>query len=432
MSENVLRILEYAHYGQFVPAFDGNYTIPLAAGDVDQDGKSDLVGLGLGGRLRVFESIDELSHPSTLVWESPPISNQVGFAAIADTDADGRLEIVYLFYAGVIRLIIFECEGDNTYVQKYLSPLDLEPRETADPSLQGIYNPWAGDELVFDLDQDGRPEIADGGQRRLQIYESTADDVWERIYTDSTGLLGARILSGGQDTDGDGKRELFLGGEDWTDEFAIVRKVFIYQPEGDRSFTHVATLSANDGVSGVQWGAFARIDYTGKIRFAWALHRHMRIFASTGPGEWTLETIIPDPFESYHHAVFAYDLNRNGRDEIYWLTNARFVPSLVLERPTQPTDVAGTQGLPFLAALRVAPSPCRNDATVFLNPAVASRAAAWSIFDASGRLVLQDRASPGAGVWPLPARTLAPGMYFVRTTDALGHPLATGRAIVVR
>ena len=32
----------------------------------------------------------------------------------------GRLEFVYLFYAGII---IFECLGDDTYVQKYLSPL---------------------------------------------------------------------------------------------------------------------------------------------------------------------------------------------------------------------------------------------------------------------------------------------------------------------
>jgi hypothetical protein len=256
--------------------------------------------------------------------------------------------------------------------------------------------------------------------------------VWERIYTDSTGLINARILTGGQDTDGDGKRELFLGGEDWTDESAIVRKVFIYQPDGDRSFTRVATLSANDGVSGVQWGALARTDYSGKIRFVWALHRQMRIFAATRTGEWTLETIIPDPFEGYHHAVFAYDLNRNGRDEIYWLTDARTVPSLVLEQPTLPTDVAGATGHPFVAALRVTPSPCRNDATVFLDPAVAPRAAAWSIFDASGRLVLQDRSSPRAGVWPFPARTLAPGLYFLRTTDALGRHLATGRAIVVR
>jgi hypothetical protein len=212
-------------------------------------GKSDIVGLGFQSRLRVFESNDAHSHPSTLVWESPPISNQVGFAAIADTDTDGRLEIVYLFYAGVIRIIIFECEGDNTYVQKYLSPLDRETRETSDPSLQTIYNPWAGDELVFDLDQDGRPEIADGGQRRLQVYESTADDVWERIYTDSTGLINARILSGGQDTDGDGKRELFLGGEDWSNEPLVVRKIFIYQSDGDRSFTRVATLRAREKIT---------------------------------------------------------------------------------------------------------------------------------------------------------------------------------------
>ncbi len=427
--QGFLRILEYVHYGQFVPVFEGTFMHPLAVGDADQDGKSDLVGLGNGSRLQIYESMDQNSHPSNLVWESPSISNQVGFAAIADTDADGRLEIVYLFYAGTIRIIIFECVGDDTYVQKYLSPLDSGARNNA--SLENMYNPWAGDELVWDLDRDGRPEIADGGQGKLQIYESTADDVWERIYVDSTGLVSSRILTGGQDSDGNGRRELFLGGEDWSIE-PLVRKVFVYEPDGDRAFTRVATLTAFDNASGGQWGALTRTEYDGRIRFVWALYQHLRLYVTAGPGVWQLETIIQDPDAPYHHAVHAYDLNRNGRDEIYWLTSANNMPSLVLERPTLPTDVSGNTALPWVGTLRVTPSPCRGDAAVFLDPALAPRAALWSVFDASGRLVLQERLGPSAGPWVLPAKTLSSGLYFLRVTDALGQRVATGRAVVVR
>jgi len=339
------------------------------------------------------------------------------------------LEIIYRFLAGVIRITIFECEGDDAYVQKYLSPLELDSRSK--PSLENIYNPWAGDELVLDLDRDGRPEIVNGGQGRLQIYESTADDAWERIYVDSTGLVGSRVLTGGQDTDGNGKRELFLGGEDWTTE-PVVRQVFVYEPNGGRSFTRVATMSALDNASGGQWGALARTEYDGRVRFVWALYQHLRIYIATGPGEWQLETIIQDPDAPYHHAVFAYDLNRNGRDEIYWLSDVLGVPSLVLERPTLPTDVTGNTALPWAGTLRVAPSPCRGDASVFLDPVLAPRAALWSVFDASGRLVLQGSLGPRAGPWLFPAKTLSSGLYFFRVTDALGQRVATGRAVVVR
>ena len=130
--------------------------------------------------------------------------------------------------------------------------------------------------------------------------------------------------------------------------------------------------------------------------------------------------------------MFAYDLNRNGRDEIYWLTNANTVLSLVLERPTLPTDVSGNTALPWARTLRVAASPCRGDAAVFLDPVLAPRAALWSVFDASGRLVLQDTLVPSAGPWLFPAKTLSSGLYFLRVTDALGQRVATGRAVVVR
>lgn len=427
---NTLRVLEYAHYAQFVLAYDGPFVSPLATGDIDQDGKSDVVDLGANSQLRVFESVDASSHPSVLTWQSPPISNQVGFAAIADTDIDGRLEIVYLFWVGVIRIVIFECEGDDTYVQKYLSPLDARALPDESPSLQGIHVPWAGDELVWDLDQDGRPEIADGGQGRLRIFESTADDVWEEIYSDSTGLVGSRILTGGQDTDGDGARELFLGGEDWTVE-PVLRKVFVYQPTGERSYTRVAELSGFDNGTGGQWGTLARLEPDGKFRFVWGLVGHLRIYDAPCPGVWSLESIVLDPVPA-RLAVFAYDLNRNGRDEIYWLSNNRFVNSLVLERPTVPTSLLEPSSTPLMNALRISPSPSRANASVFLHPAAAVPAAEWSVFDASGRLVLRQDLGAPARSWILPVAAWRPGVYFLRASDANGRPIASGRTTVIR
>jgi len=423
------RVLECASPGLYVAVFDGPATFLLATGDADQDGRSDFVGLGGGGQLQVYEAADEFSHPSILVWQSPPLSTQVGRADIADTDRDGELEIVYLFEAGTTRLGIFECKGDNNYVQKFLSAVE---KGHADASRGSAYDAWAGDDLLWDLDLDGRPEIANAGglARSTQIVESTGDDTWEKIYEDSTGLRNARVVSGGVDSDADGIREMFVGGEDLdTGE----RRIIIYQPTGDRSFERVAEFGAFDGVLGEQWGTMGRTEPGGPYRFYWALYRQLRVYRASAPGNWELETVIPDPNELWHKSVYAHDLNRNGRDEIYWLTGNRFLTSLVLERPTVPTDASGGQSA-IRARVRVAPSPCRGDATVFLDPTVAARAAEWSLFDAAGRLVLHrplDRHNSRSG-WLLPADRLRPGLYFLRVRDAGGRPLATGRATVVR
>jgi len=426
---SICRVLEHVAYGQYVHVFDGPNMTLLATGDADQDGRSEFVGLASGGRLRVYEAPDTFSHPSLTVWESAPLSTQVGVAEIADTDADGQLEIVYLFSTGDMRLAIFECKGDNSYVQRFLGAVG-KARE--DGSADGIHNAWAGDDLLWDLDLDGRPEIANasGFDRRMQVFESTSDDVWEKIFEDSTGLRNGRVVSGGVDSDGDGIREMFIGGENPdTGE----RRIIIYQPTGDRSFERVAEFGAFDGVLGEQWGTMARTEPGGPYRFYWALYRQLRVCIATAPGNWTLETVIPDPNEFWHSSVYAHDLNRNGRDEIYWLTINRFLTSLVLERPTFPTDASGDQSA-MRASVRVAPSPCRGDATVFLDPTVAARAAEWSLFDAAGRLVLHrplDRHNSRSG-WLLPADRLRPGLYFLRVRDAGGRPLATGRATVVR
>jgi len=427
--EGILRILEYEEDGEIRLVFEGPYLIPLATGDLDQDGRSDLIGQ-VGASLVVYESVDEYSHPTTLVWQSPGISSQVGYSEIADTDSDGRLEIVHHFFAGAMQFVIFECQGDNSYVQKFLSaPQNLILSSSGEAFVQSTYSPWLGDDLVFDLDEDGRPEIASGGlQGRLQIFESPADDVWERIFTDSTGLIASRIVSGGVDTDGDGKQELFLGGDDPN---TFERKVFIYQPDGDQSFVRAATLAAFDNASGTMSGAMARLEPAGTVRFVWQIYQQLRLYSAATPGQWDLESVIPEPSTS-HNAVYARDLNRNGRDEIYWISNNRTVSSLILERPMLPTDVSGGIRELGAALLRVAPSPCWGDATVFLDVAIASRAAEWSAFDAAGRLVFQRGMQCGTPrqAWAMPV--LRPGIYFLRVTDGLGRPLATGRATVIR
>jgi hypothetical protein len=296
-------------------------------------------------------------------------------------------------------------------------------------ALQSIYNPWHGDDLVLDLDRDGRPEIASVGvYGLLQIYESTGDDVWERIYTDSTRSYPGvgRVAAGGRDTDDNGLLELFVGGENQT---TYEKEVFIYEPDGDRSFRRVASARALDGASGFQSGAIAQLEPGGKLRFVWQVYRQLRFYVSPSPGVWELEFVINEPSRG-HQSVYARDLNRNGRDEIYWVSSVRPYQSLVYERPTLPTDAPGEPQAYARAALRVWPSPGRGDATVFLDPEILRRARAYHAFDAAGRIAFEGT----IGTMPVivPLHRLRPGIYFLQVTGDRGRPLASGRTTVIR
>jgi len=428
--EGVLRILELqGDPAAFEVAFEGPDLTPLAVGDLDQDGKSDLV-VQESGWVFVYESLDSHSHPTQLVWQSPQISNVLGFSEIADTDSDGQLEIVYLVDVGEFRVIIFECDGDNQYTLKYVSPAG--PASAASSSLprpEPSYTARPGAELVFDLNVDGRPEIVRGssGAGTMVIFESPANDVWEPVFSDSTGLVPLYIMGGGADTDEDGKPELFVGGIDWTHE---EYRTYVYQRAGD-ALVRVDTLSAYANAGGPISGAIVQLEPGGRRRFLWSIYEKLSLYAATSAGEWTLEYVIPS---SYIHLprVYGRDLNRNGRDEIYLVSANSNIPSRILERPTLPTDVQEGGGHWQSAALRILPSPCRSDARFVLEPTIAPRATNWEAFDAAGRLVLRGDITSTRLGWHFPADRVQPGHYFIRITDAAGRTLATGRTTVVR
>jgi hypothetical protein len=97
------------------------YVFPYAAGDFDGDGKSEIVGQ-LSFSIDILESASTASDPSTPSWSSPPLSNIIGFATVADTDRDGS---------------------------RILTPSMIEP------SPHGIHTHLQ----IGDLNMNGRPEI---------------------------------------------------------------------------------------------------------------------------------------------------------------------------------------------------------------------------------------------------------------------------------
>jgi hypothetical protein len=365
----------------------------------------------------ILESASTASHPSTPSWSSPPLSNIIGFATVADTDRDGSLEIIHSINPS--RLIIYENTGDNAFTQRYFH---IGPSQDQ------------GRKVIADFDRDGLLEIAVGGQNgHLQIFESPANDVWERVFLESSGLSNAYGLAGGVDTNGNGLPELFFGGSDWPEEGVPIREIRIYEAVDNNSYARVATLRYDDGYTGGLPMEVADFDAAGGPELLVKFFGILLFCRSVSPNEWILtpSMIEPSPHGIHTHLQIG-DLNMNGRPEIFWLANTNtFASSLVLEHPgASPADAVplGWQS----RRLEAIPNPVRTRASLHLA-AQAPTAHRLTVLDAAGRLV-QRQILPHEATRTFLWTTLpsTPGVYFLRLEDDAGRALATGRATIVR
>lgn len=405
------RILEYNKTdAMFHQAFSGPELVPYAVGDIDHDGKSDVIGQ-YGSVLRMYESPSSTEYPTSLVWQSGPMPNVVGFATVSDTDRDGNLEIIYSRNSNSSRLLIFENTADNAFALKL------------NASTSGIQE--SGPKVIADLDQDGLQEIAFCGTNGyVHIFESPANDVWQETFTDSTGMLNAYAVTGGVDTDGNGKPELFVAGAG----------TMVYEAVGDNTFVRVARLGST--TMSVTSNCVANTDGVGGLEYVCRRLLQIQVYKAVAPGQWVLSEVIADPSPSLSHSLLTrYDINKNGRDELYWTFdgNTNFGNTLVLERPaTSPTDVPITPLWSSVAT--VEPTPCRAQASLRLpGRTTLGPASSLSVFDVAGHLVLRQSIAPGTGsTVDLPVNSLRAGCYVFRVENAGGRLIAAARTVVVR
>jgi hypothetical protein len=164
---------------------------PADVGDIDEDGLSDLVMLAcdpIGGgdfecSTRVYESALPETYPTRLAWEVVHGIAASHGGLIADTDGDGKQEIVIEEpncpgpgCSGPPALAMYENDGDDSYTESYYELLPGPP-----PLV--LYSHEVGD----DLDGDGLTEILIGGWfggvSRVIAFENTGDTAYEIVWS---------------------------------------------------------------------------------------------------------------------------------------------------------------------------------------------------------------------------------------------------------
>ncbi len=374
---------------------EGPALIPYGIGDADGDGLAETMGQW-SFWLYVYEATSPNGHPNHLAWQSPAMTNVVGFATFGDVDADGRIEILHTLnpFSGPSYLMIFENSGDDAFTLVHQAFLD---------------DGNGGTKVIEDFDGDGRREIATSTLNgKILVFESTGDDSYALTWVGNLGTYNAYACALGHDMDGNGKPELVVGGS--SDQTGYVTT--IYEATGDNSFAPVQTITIVNGYHGLPFNATGDLDGDGRDELAIETAFDLYVYEPDAIGHYVEIAHVPQPVNIMNGLAIA-DADDDLLAEIYWQTESALSgpPTLIYES-SEPAGLSDGAVPPADLTLAAAPNPFVARTRVWGGGAGEVR-----IHDLAGRLVTT---LAGPEFWwdgrNAAGRRVAPGLYVLRAS----------------
>ncbi|MEO0099038.1 MAG: T9SS type A sorting domain-containing protein, partial [candidate division WOR-3 bacterium] len=286
---------------------------PFDVGDIEQDSLTDLVGPNeenpqnpdtFYNLVTTQESRNYSSYPESLSWWYRHTNNAAisqPFYFPPDLDSDNKNEIMFVTYPP-LGVVIFENIANNQNVVVW-------------NTTQGL-TAWS---FAFgDFDGDGYKEFVTVGLEssgKVYVYENVMDNQYEKTWVDTVRLPNGIDVFSGNDLDGDGRPEFFVG-------FAVVGATFyLYMWEAIGNNTYERTLIDQKTI-GVSWTTGRRskcgdLDGDGVEELVWATPTYLFVYKATGNNQfrevwqWYQDHGIDECL-----IVNIFDMNKNGYNEI--------------------------------------------------------------------------------------------------------------------
>jgi hypothetical protein len=184
---------------------EGGFTTDMAVGDIDGDGCLDVViPENEAGLLWLQNPLSEGRDPASGPWKAhniSPLGAAMHDVELADLDGDGRLDVVTRHQSGFGSL-----KGNRIYIWKQNSPDDWSLRTLDCPHGEGL--------ALGDVDGDGRPDILIGGRWYRNPGDILSGDWQEHLYIAEEdferGWTNGDVMVACGDLDGDGQLEIVL------------------------------------------------------------------------------------------------------------------------------------------------------------------------------------------------------------------------------
>ncbi|MEE2752888.1 MAG: S8 family serine peptidase [Candidatus Latescibacterota bacterium] len=300
--------------------FESVYTttdrfLPWTSGDVNHDGKPDLLGTSVA-RIQILSG---KPFPSSVIFDETGIWG----GDLTDATGDGANEIIARSLTDhTIRVYRF---ADGSFDESALL-VDFSPGV-------GEIGPRF---VTADLDGDFKHELLAGdGDGDIWIYESDNGMLSPGFLLEGPDNTDARVIGGGQDLDGDSNLE-FVVARATPDEFDALNgwwDLEIYQTTGNNQFA----IEWSQRISGVTTPgngiSTGDLDGDGRPEIAVALMPDLYVIRADGPD--TYRPIYHTDISLTYRPVIS-DLDRDGSPELIFNANGSI---RVMER-NQPEDIA--------------------------------------------------------------------------------------------
>ncbi len=315
--------LVFADTGEYPepPGITTGNAIPFAAGDIDNDGLTDIVCITVEPDssnpnivyvvVITIESPDSFSYPCSLSWFYRCGNNfAIPFLTcyLPDMDGDGRKEI--LSATPGLGTCIWENTGND---QNQLVWRDITHAFSS--------------MTVGDFDMDGEMNFASasaGSSGITSVWECTGDDQYQIVYQDTVRQPNGVDAFMTNDIDGNGFPEFYVAFEN------VPRgKIYLYMWQANEIGTDVyhRTLLDSVGFSGTMWGRISEcgdIDGDGIDELIWTTPDVIKVYKAVGDNDLKEVWRWNNDHGGFRSLVSTvYDINNDGYNELITAGNAK-------------------------------------------------------------------------------------------------------------
>ncbi len=287
------------------------------ATSIKGDGTKDLVGSGNFNKMLFYKQ----GAPNRLITEPDFVFNpneqaqQPDNLTFYDIDGDGVPELIYNIFGGSMDSAF----ADANNVAKY-NPI-INNYEIV------YYNRSMPDFYTFgiatgDFDVDGKGNFATGSiEGKMLIYEHVNDNNYKVEFQQQLECFNLYLQGFSHDMDGNGKPELWVGGDFSSSIYGGVTRIFAFEPTDNESYEQVYQIDIR-GLFALSIGDIrvADFDNDGKEEVMVRNGNYMFFFKNKGPKDYYCDFIYEDPMsdttKTSQWGTDAKDLDNDGIPEL--------------------------------------------------------------------------------------------------------------------
>ena len=270
-------------------------------GDITGDGLLDLICRGKKNNIRGFKqnSSTDLIIFDNFDYNPFPSVFQKNNVTFYDIDGDGKLELVYFLAAGTLDSIW----GGSNHIAKYnpqINNYELIYYHRPQPEY------YTNGISIGDFDQDGKGNFGTGSiGGKFYIYEHVQGNQYRVEFTKQLVAFNAYLTVMTNDMDGNGKPEIWIGGDFSSSIYGGVTRLFAFEASTPGIYEQIYQIDIR--------GLFSAID--GKLRYT----------DLDGDGKKEL-------FLTNANLAFGFKYNGNGN---YFMDFVKRIPMLDSSYPSQ-------------------------------------------------------------------------------------------------